>query len=92
MTTGTATRRVYRLTVPVDDRWHTHDLTGPVLHVATRQPDMVEIWVMHTDDGPATAREFRVYGTGHPIVEPCRHVGSAFAAGGALVWHLMERA
>jgi hypothetical protein len=81
---------VYRYVIDVDDHWHTFDLSGAVLHVGTRRPDVVEFWALHSG-GPIVAREFRVYGTGQPLDEGCRHVGSTIAAGGALVWHLMER-
>jgi hypothetical protein len=82
---------IYRYEVPVDDRWHRIDLTGPVVHVASRSPEIVEFWAIHDDALPTTAVPFRVYGTGHPIErrEALRYVGSALAAGGRLVWHLL---
>lgn len=83
-------RAIYRYVVDVDDQWHAHDLTGPVVHVATRHPDVVEFWAVHTEGAAVVERRFRVYGTGQPITEPSRHVGTVLAAGGALVWHLME--
>lgn len=90
-TTMPDSRAVYRYEVPVDDQWHTLDLSGAVLHVAARQADVVEVWALNSG-GPKVGREFRVFGTGHPLPLAARqHVGTAFAADGALVWHLWER-
>jgi hypothetical protein len=89
---GAGVRWVLRHEVPVDDTWHDVRLPGPVVHIATRRPDVVEIWTLHTDGGPEVTRTFRVYGTGQPITDAVRHVGTAIVPGGALVWHLMERA
>lgn len=81
--------RILRYEVPVDDQWHQHDLSGTVLHVAARRRDVVEFWAL--DGGTLTVtRRFRVYGTGHPIDDESLYLGTALAAGGALVWHLME--
>lgn len=82
---------IYRYEVPVDDQWHELRLSGAVLHVACRRPDTVELWALHTE-GPELHRAFRVFGTGQPLPpEPTRHVGTALAAEGRLVWHVMER-
>jgi hypothetical protein len=84
--------RVLRYEVPVDDEWHFHDLSGAILHVAARQPDVVEFWA-YSSGGPTLTRAFTVFGTGHPLPEwatPDRHRGSVITAGGALVWHLFE--
>lgn len=83
-------KAVYRYEIPVDDGWHTLELSGPVLHVAARDPRRVELWVVHGAE-PARPRTFRVFGTGHPLDDRApTYVGTALAAGG-LVWHLWER-
>lgn len=83
-------RAVYRYEVPVDAQWHTVELSGPVLHVAARDPRRVELWAVH-GVRPPQPRTFRVFGTGEPLDDRARvHVGTALAAGG-LVWHLWER-
>jgi hypothetical protein len=83
------TTRILRYEVPVDDQWHQHDLSGAVLHVASRRPEVVEVWAL--DGGGATyPRRFRVYGTGQPIDGEWRHIGTALAVEGVLVWHLAE--
>jgi hypothetical protein len=84
-------KAIHRYEVPVDDRWHTLNLSGEVLHVASRRPDVVEVWAVADTDGRSHPRRFCAFGTGQPLPEePVRYVGSAFAANGALVWHLME--
>lgn len=84
---------VLRYEVPVDNQWHDMPLPGGIVHVATRNPHVVEVWTMHTDDGSAgQPRTLRVYGTGQLIEDDVEHVGTVIAPGGALVWHLMERA
>jgi hypothetical protein len=87
----TAPMAVYRYEVPVDGRWHELDLSGAVLHVASRRPDVVDLWALHSG-GPTLRRRFRVFGTGHPLPDGVCHVGTALAAGGELVWHVFEEA
>lgn len=83
---------IFRYVIPVDGRWHTLHLTGPIVHVATRHEDCVEIWFMNNPYVGAKPRTLRVYGTGHAIDGPrATHVGSAVTPSGRFVWHLMER-
>jgi hypothetical protein len=84
-------RTIYRQVIAVDDRWHTVELRGPILHIAARNEDAVEFWHLHDTDQPATAHTFRVVGTGHtlpPVFD--RYVGTAITPSGALAWHLIE--
>jgi hypothetical protein len=81
--------RILRHSVLVDDQTHFFDLSGAVVHVDCREPDVVEVWALDTG-GPTVRREFTVVGTGHPFPDDWQHVGTALAAGGALVWHVME--
>lgn len=88
-------QRVLRHEVPVDDSWHDVRLGAgvPVLAVAARRPDVVEFWAIDTPGEATSRRRFRVFGTGQPLPLPdAKHHGTALAAGGALVWHLMEDA
>lgn len=85
---------ILRYEVPVDDEWHTLRLSGPIVHVATRRREVVEVWATTDGFGPSDY-DLRVFGTGQPIPadppgEVC-HVGTAIVPGGALVWHLMQR-
>jgi hypothetical protein len=83
-------RAIFRYEVPVDDEWHGVDLSGEVLHVDSRHPQVVEFWALHSG-GPTVRRWFRVFGTGHPLPEGrLHHRGTAVAPGGHLVWHLVE--
>ncbi len=80
--------RVLRYEVPVDDRVHGHRLTGKVLHVASREPQLVEFWALADIRAPVV-RFFRVYATGQPIPTAVDYVGTCFdGSGRALVWHL----
>jgi hypothetical protein len=89
---------IWRHEVPIDDQWHLV-ACGRVLHVDARTSGVVEFWALHwtpTVDRPLPpAREFRVFGTGHPLPghhlgHKVNHVGSV--AIGPFVWHLMETA
>jgi len=80
---------IFRYEVPVDDRWHVINLSGPVYDVGCRSAGVVEFWAL-SQAGPATGRHFRVYGTGHPLPDRFDYLGTAVAPGGALVWHLVE--
>lgn len=84
--------RILRYEVPVDGEWHSFDasFTFP-LHVACRDPHIVEFWAWELGAQTNTPVEFRVIGTGHPFEEPGAYVGTAIAPGGTLVWHLMRR-
>lgn len=80
---------IYRYEVPVDDRWHSHDLHGNILHVAGRSTTVVEFWAQHLG-APSLRREFRVFGTGQPLPEDRGHyLGTVVHPG--LVWHLFVR-
>lgn len=90
---------IYRYEVPVDDRWHTLELTGQIRHVASRSPEMVEFWATANTER-SRRRRFRVFGTGQPLPAGLEasdsegpngiHLGTAITAGGSLVWHLYE--
>jgi hypothetical protein len=85
------TASIHRYEVPVDDEWHALQLSGAVLHVAARRPDVVELWALNSG-GIRLDRKFRVFGTGQPLPEErLSHMGTALAADGRPVWHLMER-
>lgn len=85
-------RTVHRHEIPVDDQWHQVDLNGPILHVATRDPSKVEMWVLDNGDDLVYHQHwYRVFGTGQPLTDHTgKHVGSVVTADGALVWHLFE--
>jgi hypothetical protein len=84
---------IHRYKIPVDDAWHTIQLTGHLVHVASRDPGTVEIWALA--GGQEMAATFRVFGTGQPLPDEdahtrAVHVGTALVVGYHLVWHLFE--
>jgi hypothetical protein len=92
LATAQWTAEIRRYEVPVDDEWHGFALGGPIVHVAARRPDVVELWAVHYTDRPVLeSRTLRVVGTGQPLpYERLRHIGTAITPDGALVWHLVE--
>lgn len=83
-------RRIFRYEVPVDDEWHTLDLSGDVLHVASRNSaDVVEVWAYH-DSNHNRKRRFRVFGTGQPVPDGATYCGTSLIQNIPLVWHLLE--
>lgn len=89
---------VHRYEVPVDDQAHTIMLPGyaRVLHVDCRRRGVVEFWteVIRSERAAEVyhdqPREYRVFGTGHPIPLTGWHYQGT-ALDGPLVWHLYER-
>lgn len=79
---------IYRYEIPADGEWHNVDLSGDIVHVASRRSDVVEFWAWHGTT-PARTRQMRVYGTGREITEPVIYVGTALD--GPMVWHLVRR-
>lgn len=81
---------VFRYEIPVDGEWHDLELSGQILQVASRKPDLVELWAFQGADLPR-ARRLQAFGTGQPLPEDTAvlHVGTALAPGG-FVWHLFE--
>jgi len=73
------TTRIYRYEVPVDDCWHTFKC-GPPLHVACRNPAVVEFWAHPRNEDAdefVDEQRFRVYGTGHDVPDEVLYVGTA---------------
>ena len=83
--------RILRYEVPVDGKWHLLTGHSEPLHVECRNKDIVEFWAWELDGPDVTPTAYSVFGTGHPVNEPCSYVGTAVAPGGYYVWHLMRR-
>lgn len=84
-------RTVYRYVIPVNDLPHHIELTGPIVHVATRIEDHVEFWAVVDNEAEPTMHQFQVIGTGNPMPEgTVSVVGSAITPSGRAVWHLVE--
>lgn len=80
--------RILRETIPVDDQDHVLKLSGPIVHVATRAEDAVEVWRVDDPTAPEDWLQVRVVGTGHEYSG--NHLGSAITPSGRLVWHLIH--
>lgn len=89
-------KRVLQYRVPVDDRYHIFHLSAdsPIVHVGVRSPDPntdVLFWAVTDDDEVlGVPRAFIICGTGHDLPDDPDVVGTVIAAGGRLVWHLVE--
>jgi hypothetical protein len=87
-------RVIFKYTVPVDDRTHSFELNGPdaVVHVASQTGDTndgVQMWVEYDRSAfHRGMRHFRVIGTGHPIEQNERYIGTAMCP--PFVWHVVE--
>lgn len=83
-------RRVFKYSVPVDDRWH--EIVMPlstVLHVACQTAvDDVQFWAEYEDGLKQYPRRFQVFGTGHSLPSLAIHRGTVLV--GHFVWHLYE--
>jgi hypothetical protein len=83
--------RILRYEVPIDLRWHTITGCSEPLHIGARSSGVIEFWAWEREGVGSAPYEYRVYGTGHTIDEPVRHVGSVIAEGGYRVWHLVSK-
>jgi hypothetical protein len=81
--------KVFHYEVPVDDDWHDVELTGPIVHVATRQGaySPLHVWALAEIGQKYTAR-LRVFGTGHKVPDYVMYRGTAIQE--PVVWHLFE--
>jgi hypothetical protein len=64
-----------------------------VVHVAEQRTGWVTIWIENLPDAiPQLPRKYMIFGTGHPIPDEAKHVGSALCAqfGAQFVWHVYE--
>jgi len=89
--TVSETRRMFRYSVRIDDQPHLIELTGnPVAVAAASDWRSVEFWAEHTEGAPLAKRAFQVFGTGHPLPENARWVGTCARTAAGLVWHLYD--
>jgi hypothetical protein len=59
-------------------------------HVEAPDPSTVSVWAIVDSDAPLVDRVMHVRGTGHPLREVGRYLGTALV--GPLVWHVFEAA
>jgi hypothetical protein len=83
-------RQVFRYTVPIDDQPHVIHLTNDPLHVASGmiRSDELEFWAEHDTGALEYPAVFQVVGTGQPLPDGARYVGTAPRTREGLVWHL----
>lgn len=83
-------RRMFCYVVSADDQPHVIPLThSPVAVAATMQPG-VEFWAEHTAEAIPFKRAFQVFGTGQPLPEAAKWVGTCQRLPLGSVWHLYE--
>ena len=84
-------KRVLRYEVPVDGESHLIPTEWyHVVHVDTRNPEIVEIWAEDIEGETHKGVCVQVFGTGHEIPITALHLGSVVTDSGNLVWHLYE--
>jgi hypothetical protein len=86
----TADRRMFRYVVGIDDEPRIVALSHSPVAVAAIGAFSVEFWAEHTEGAPQIKRAFQVFGTGQPLPEDARWVGTCARTDGGLVWHLYE--
>lgn len=82
-------RKMFRYEVPVDGQPHEHLLASDPVAVAAPVLECVEFWAEQDPEVVPARRVFQVFGTGHPLPDGARWVGTCPRIGG-LVWHLYE--
>lgn len=85
-----ADRRMYRYVVSVDDQPHVITLTGDPVAVAAIGAWSVEFWAEHGEPAGRCNRAFQVFGTGQPLPDDARWIGTCPRTETGLVWHLYE--
>jgi hypothetical protein len=89
--TAVMARMMYHYVIPVDDQPHVFPLSHSPVAVAATGSQFVEFWAEHTEGAPKVYRAFQVFGTGHPLPDDARWVGTCARTALGLVWHLYER-
>ena len=86
-------KTIYKYDLPIDD-----DINIPlpegavVLSVAMQDQGHPKIWAIVEPGSPTERRQFHWRGTGHPLGNVGRFVGTVLIHSGALVFHLFEGA
>lgn len=85
-------KRIYKYHVRIDDV-QTIDLPQGAQVLSVQVQDGIPyIWACVNPSAKSEPRQFRLYGTGHPIEEDCllKFIGTFQIFGGRLVYHLFE--
>jgi hypothetical protein len=86
----TAGRRMFRYVIGIDDQPHVVTLTHDPVAAAAIGVMWVEFWAEHDEDAGCTDRTFQVFGTGQPLPDGARWIGTCARAEDGFVWHLYE--
>ena len=86
---------IRRYEVPIYHGWVERELRGPVLHVASRDPETVEFWAVYDDTLVSHRRDFTVLNSEADIPRNSLYHGTvvwrATVNHGDEVWHLISR-
>ena len=52
--------------------------------------DVVHVWTLSSESVTDETRKLQIFATGQPVPDDAVYVGTALAAGGALVWHVFD--
>lgn len=81
-------RAVWKFHVPVQDSVLRAMPTGAEVLCVQLQKGQPCVWALVDEQAPVVQREFNWRGTGHPMGNAGRYVGTVQLADGALVFHL----
>jgi hypothetical protein len=85
-------KRVFKYPVEVTDVFSMLMPEGAEVLTVQVQHGQPQIWALVDDAKPPEQRVFMISGTGHPMTNSRRYVGSFQMAEGRLMWHLFEAA
>ncbi len=88
MTASGELRRIWKYPIPIGETVKIEATCNPVhvdLDPATGAPC---VWMLAVPGAPTVPRIFEVYGTGTPVPDHARHVGSV--RDGGFMWHVFE--
>ena len=87
--------RVFKYPCPIADEFRLELPVFAKILSFQMQRETPCIWTLVNPENKTEIREFRIFGTGHPIPEDVvldfEYVGTAQMAGGTLVWHLFRK-
>ena len=83
-------KRVYKYDIDVLDNFVLELPEDAQILTVQMQYGSPVIWALIDDDKPLKERKFRLAGTGHPIEENVKYIGTFQLMDGALVFHLFE--
>ena len=85
--------RIFKYKVQINDYFTINLPKDSKVLTVQVQMDETYMWVLFNPEFPSIKRNFRLVGTGHPIIEDLsslRYVNTFQVRGGVLVFHLFE--